>query len=128
MRRRGRLGLSFEITYPSDATLRKLMEHHLPPGADVADTIRQMRGIETRLGLPAPTAALTDIFAKAGLRAVDEVLSEVVSTNKKVFKTIDELLSFLGLSDAWTKGERAANGLAWERIDGDAPPTATVYG
>ncbi|EOD13834.1 hypothetical protein EMIHUDRAFT_212353 [Emiliania huxleyi CCMP1516] len=157
IRRRGRLGLSFEITYPSDATLGRLLRHHLPSGADVADTTARLRAVETRLGLPAPTAALTDIFAKAGLRArlpraaadngdggaappldaplatekaieeVEEVLSEVVSTNKKVFKTIDELLSFLHLSDAWTSGDREASGLAWERV-GPEPPAAPVYG
>ncbi len=100
-----------------------------------------------RLGLPAPTAALTDIFGKAGLRLrlpgaraldakettakamqeVDEVLSEVVSTNKKVFKTIHELLAFLELSDAWTAGDRSASGLVWIRI-GREPPSACVYG
>lgn len=212
IRRRGRLGLSFEITYPSDATLGRLLRHHLPSGADVADTTARLRAVETRLGLPAPTAALTDIFAKAvcvaahsrdpshaailptpgrpavtnsvcsgaarapasrgggqrrrrrgaaarraagdgegdrggwgdccwgiGLRTaplhtghvlcgqVEEVLSEVVSTNKKVFKTIDELLSFLHLSDAWTSGDREASGLAWERV-GPEPPAAPVYG
>ena len=58
---------------------------------------------------------------------VEEVLSEVVSTNKKVFKTIDELLSFLHLSDAWTSGDREASGLAWERV-GPEPPAAPVYG
>ena len=104
IRRRGRLGLSFEITYPSNSTLARLLEHHLPAGANIPATIEELRTIEARLGLPAPTAALTDIFGKAGLRSrlpgalaldakattakamheVDEVLSEVVSTNKKV--------------------------------------------
>ena len=136
IRRRGRLGLSFEITYPSDATLQRLLSYHLPAGTNVPATIKQLRAIETRLGLPAPTAALTDIFGKAGLRMrlpgaraldakestakamqeVDEVLSEVVSTNKKVFKTIHELLAFLELSDAWTAGDLSASGLVWIRI------------
>lgn len=147
IRRRGRLGLSFEITYPSDPTLKRLLEHHLPAGANIPETIEQLRAIETRLGLPAPTAALTDIFGKAGLRSrlpgakaldgkattakalqeVDEVLSEVVSTNKKVFKTIDEVLAFLELSDAWTAGDRGASGLVWRRI-GTSPPSGSVYG
>merc|ERR1719399_589751 len=43
MRRRGRLGLSFEITYPSDVTLTQLLAHHLPAGTDVRTTIRELR-------------------------------------------------------------------------------------
>ena len=50
------------------------------------------------------------------MQEVDEVLSEVVSTNKKVFKTIHELLAFLELSDAWTAGDLSASGLVWIRI------------
>ena len=50
------------------------------------------------------TAATTPALTTAkAIQEVDEVLSEVVSTNKKVFKTIDELLNFLGLSDQWTQ-------------------------
>ena len=69
IRRRGRLGLSFEISYPSDETLSRLLSHHLPQNTDVRKTLTELRAVESRLGLPAPTAALTDIFAKAGLRA-----------------------------------------------------------
>ena len=67
LRRRGRLGLSFEITYPSDAVLTRLVHHHMPP-ASATDVVGQVREVEGRLGLRAPTAALTDIFAKAGIR------------------------------------------------------------
>lgn len=137
VRRRGRLGLSFAIAYPDDLTARRLVAHCLP-GSDATGTVEQLRAIETRRGLPAPTAALTDIFGKAGLRhrlradarggaapngsaavelaaevgsaleQVDEVLAEVASTNKKVFTTMAELLGFLGLADAATGGDPKA--------------------
>jgi hypothetical protein len=139
LRRRGRLGLSFQIDYPSDATMTKLIGHSIP-GADAAGAVASVRAVERRLGLPAPTAALTDVFAKAGLRAaasgqpaashcaeaiaqVEEVLEEVASTNKKVFRHVGELLDFLGLTDEVTSGDVAASQTAvWARVEGEALP------
>lgn len=155
-----------------------------------------MRAVEGRVGIKAPTAALTDIFGKAGLRArlstqkraassvsggeafaeqeaavavgqieevsrtapshaahspipsqaassvptsprsmpcylipttLYQVLTEVASTNKKVFLTIDEVLIFLGMEDAWTEGDTSASGLAWELL-GEEPPSLPIYG
>ena len=45
----------------------------------------------------------------------------------QVFKTIDEVLAFLELTDAWTAGDRGASGLVWVRC-GPEPPSACVYG
>ena len=52
---------------------------------------------------------------------------QIRPVNAQVFKTIDEVLAFLELSDAWTAGDRAASGLVWVRLGPDAP-TAWVYG
>ena len=168
LRRRGRLGVSFEVTYPSDKVMARLIRHNLPQcDADVA--VAAVRAIEERVGIPTPTAALTDIFGKAGLRLrypprallpmgappngalhaapatasasvavggdhgkheaevavalrqVVEVLEEVASTNKKVFKSIHELLRFLGLDKCKTDGRVDAKGHTWLRIPSSTP-------
>merc|ERR1719399_1763337 len=67
LRRRGRLGVSFEVTYPSDKVMAKLISHNLPQ-CDACAAVAGVRKIEERVGIPTPTAALTDIFGKAGLR------------------------------------------------------------
>jgi len=140
LRRRGRLGLSFQIDYPSDATMARLITYSLPT-VDAVAAVASVRAVERRIGLPAPTAALTDVFAKAGLRVahsghtataqcaeaivqVEEVLDEVASTNKKVFRHVGELLTFLNLADELTSGEVAASQtLLWEQCDISALPS-----
>ena len=67
LRRRGRLGVSFEISYPSDGVVTRLVRHALPR-CDAPAAVSAMRQIEARVGIRAPTAALTDVFGKAGLR------------------------------------------------------------
>ena len=66
LRRRGRLGVSFQVTYPDDGVLMRLVRHALP-SCDVAATVARLRGVEAKVGIPAPTAALTDVFGKAKL-------------------------------------------------------------
>ena len=156
LRRRGRLGLSFEVTYPSDPVMAKLIAHNLPK-CDVPSAVAGVRLIESRLGIKTATAALTDIFGKAGLRLkhppkvppmpvsgalpihsqdeaqrensevalalqqVAEVLEEVSSTNKKVFRSIHELLQFLGLNECVTEGREDAKGHTWLKIGTERP-------
>jgi len=171
LRRRGRLGVSFEVTYPSDKVMGRLVQYNLP-SCDAAKAVAGVRAIETRVGIATPTAALTDIFGKAGLRLkypprsllsngsdhtngaahangvvarngsaptsdaakheaevetalrqVEEVLEEVASTNKKVFKSIHELLRFLGLDRCKTDGRVDAKGHTWLAV-GTEPPSA----
>merc|ERR1719473_465559 len=166
--------------------MAKLIQYNLPH-CDVQAAVVGVRTIEARIGIPTPTAALTDIFGKAGLRLrypprstilpkasggpdgrsdvaangvvnggaahsgsdgsdgsrngsnprthdaevevslrqVEEVLDEVASTNKKVFKSIHELLRFLGLDKCKTDGRTDAKGYTWLPIEeGALPPEA----
>ena len=169
LRRRGRLGVSFEVTYPSDRVMEKLILHNLPQ-CDANAAVAGVRAIEARVGIPTPTAALTDIFGKSGLRLryppsrpvahrpgigaigngangigdselrsveqrheaevavalrqVEEVLEEVASTNKKVFRSIHELLRFLGLAECKTDGRTDAQGHTWLLHTDKEPPSS----
>merc|ERR1719326_1642128 len=60
---------------------------------------------------------------EVALRQVEEVLEEVASTNKKVFKSIHELLRFLGLDRCKTDGRVDAKGHTWLAV-GTEPPSA----
>merc|ERR1719399_2280026 len=56
LRRRGRLGVSFEVTYPSDQVMAKLILHNLPR-CEAAAAVAGVRAIEARVGIPTPNAA-----------------------------------------------------------------------
>ena len=88
-----------------NSEVMRLVSLSLDTGLSMAATAEDFR---------LPTAAAKhDKEVCVALRQIEEVLQEVALTNKKVFKTIHELLRFLGLDECKTQGRVDAKGHTW---------------